>query len=66
MEYLSFRLILAVVLVCSKFSNDIYYSNRDFAIITGIQNEQVNSIERYCLDLLDFELFVSEEEYAKY
>jgi hypothetical protein len=55
-----------VVLVCSKFSNDIYYSNRDFAIITGIKNEKVNSIERYCLDLLDFELFVSEKEYAKY
>jgi hypothetical protein len=55
-----------VVLVCSKFSNDIYYSNRDFATITGIQNEEVNTIERHCLDLLDFDLFINEEEYSKY
>ena len=59
-------MILAVVLVCSKFSNDIYYSNRDFATITGIPNAEVNNIERYCLDLLDFDLFITEEEFAKY
>ena len=59
-------MILAVVLVCSKFSNDIFYSNRDFATITGISNSEVNNIERYCLDLLDFDLFITEEEYAKY
>ena len=29
-------------------------------------NSEVNAIERYCLDLLDFELFVCEEEYDKY
>ena len=56
--YLLFRVILAAVMICTKFNNDIYYSNRDFSLVCGISNAEINCIERYCLDILEFELFV--------
>ena len=59
-------MILAAVLICTKFYNDIYYSNSDFAIVSGITNAEMNSIERYCLDVLDFNLYIDGEEFAKY
>ena len=59
-------MILASVLVCTKFNNDIYFRNSDFALANGISLAEMNCIERYCLTILNFDLYVSEEEYAKY
>jgi hypothetical protein len=51
---LLFRLILGAILVCTKFNNDLYYSNLDFSIVSGISNAEMNLIERFLLDLIDY------------
>ena len=59
-------MILAAVLVCTKFNNDIYFGNSAFALASGISLAEMNCIKHYCLTILDFDLFITEEEYAKY
>ena len=49
-----FRIVLGTVLVCTKFYNDIYYSNSDIATISGIVVEELNLIERYYLQMLGY------------
>lgn len=46
--------MLGTVLVCTKFYNDIYYSNSDIATISGIVVEELNLIERYYLQMLGY------------
>lgn len=41
-----FRLILAAVVILSKFYNDVYYSNNYIACQYGIQLRILNEIER--------------------
>ena len=60
------RITLATVLVSTKFYNDIYYSNSDFAKVCGISSAEINELERYCLDVLDYKLFIGEEQFSKY
>lgn len=54
------------MLVCTKFYNDIYFSNSDIATISGIALEELNHIERYYLETIDYSLFVSPDEYCHY
>jgi|LauGreDrversion4_2_1035121.scaffolds.fasta_scaffold916540_1 hypothetical protein len=63
---LSVRLILGTILVCTKFSNDIYYGNHVIAQAGGLQTAELNLIERFLLNLLDYNLFVSTEEFTKF
>ena len=63
---LPFRLILATVLLTSKFYNDIFFANHHIAYIGGVPTEELNRLEQYYLEVIDWQLFVSPEEYARY
>jgi hypothetical protein len=58
--------VLGTVLVCSKFYNDIYYSNKDIATIAGVEHLELNEIELYILNTLGYSLYVSTEEFMHY
>mmetsp|Transcript_453 Transcript_453/g.478 ORF Transcript_453/g.478 Transcript_453/m.478 type:complete len:169 (+) Transcript_453:3-509(+) len=60
------RLILTGVMIAAKFSEDIYYKNSYYAKVGGISNCELNLLELQFLLLLDFNLFVAEEDYQKY
>ena len=60
------RIILTSVLLCSKFFNDIYYSNEQIGQLGGIHPSEMNLLEAYMLDMLDYILFIEEEEYSRY
>lgn len=64
--YLEFRLVIGTVLVLTKFYNDIFYSNEDIASISGLTLQDLNRIEKYLLDTVDYHLFISPEEYELY
>lgn len=50
----------------SKFYNDVYYSNQYIAVSNGIPTRLLNDIERVFSKLVDYQLFVSPEQYEWY
>lgn len=62
----AFRLTLACVSIFTKFANDFYYSNTDISATCGISKLELQALELYTLELLDWEVFVSEEEYGNF
>jgi hypothetical protein len=58
-----FRVILATVLLCSKFYNDVYYSNDQVSYVGGIHHLEMNLLEAYFLKVIDYHLFIDEIEY---
>ena len=57
---------MGTLLVLTKFYNDVYYSNKDIATVGGVSEEEINRIEEYLLELIDYRLFIREEEYQLY
>lgn len=53
-------------MIFSKFSNDVFYSNLDVARQCGISCKELYALEIYTLRLLDYELFINEEEFAAF
>ena len=58
--------MLSVTVIFSKFSNDVFYSNLDVAKQCGISCKELYALEIYTLRLLDYELFIKEEEFATF
>lgn len=54
------------MLLISKFYNDVYYSNTYIAEFNGVSTQLLNEIERVYAKMLDYQLFVSEEQYDWY
>lgn len=62
----SYRLILASVLITSKFYNDIFYGNHFVAYVGGVQLEEINLLEVEFLNYIDWCLWVDAPEYEFY
>ena len=60
------RLILAAVLLTSKFYNDIFYGNKFVAYIGGVQKEELDLLETEFLKCIDWRLWVDLDEYDLY
>lgn len=60
-------MILAAVLVCAKFYNDVFYRNCDIASVSGLATPaETNTLEICLLVLIDYRVFISPEEFASY
>lgn len=61
------RLYLTALLISSKYLEDLYYSNKYFAKISGLCNiDEMNELELTMLELLDFQLKIPEAKYNWY
>jgi len=60
------RLILTGVVVAAKFFEDKYYKNSYYSKVGGISNQELNRLEYHFLRYLDFNLYVSQDEYERY
>lgn len=60
------RLFLIGLVVATKYSEDKYYKNSYYAKIGGIQINDLNSLEKKFLLLLDFDLFVTHEQFENF
>ncbi|ONH72234.1 Cyclin-U4-1 [Pichia kudriavzevii] len=60
------RLIIAGVIVASKFLSDVFYKNSRYAKVGGLPLEELNHLELQFLLLLDFQLMIQKEELEKY
>lgn len=59
-------MILATVLLCSKFYNDVYYSNEQVGYVGGIHFLEMNLLEAYFLKVVDYHLYIDENEFSQF
>lgn len=60
------KLLVASLLIASKFSDEEYYGNNCFAVAGMITLEELNLLEREILSALEYRLYVSEKEFNRY
>eukprot|EP00511_Aplanochytrium_stocchinoi_P008943 CAMPEP_0204869840 /NCGR_PEP_ID=MMETSP1348-20121228/30932_1 /ASSEMBLY_ACC=CAM_ASM_000700 /TAXON_ID=215587 /ORGANISM="Aplanochytrium stocchinoi, Strain GSBS06" /LENGTH=485 /DNA_ID=CAMNT_0052023365 /DNA_START=746 /DNA_END=2203 /DNA_ORIENTATION=- len=60
------RLIISAILLSAKFFDDHFYFNPHFAVVGGLQSHEMNTLELEFLFLIEFNLYVTGEEYHKY
>ena len=60
------RLILTTVLVTSKMFNDTYYTNQYIASFGGVTLRNMNELEAFFMQMIDWRLNITEEEFAFY
>lgn len=54
------------MLVCSKFYNDVYYSNDQVASLGGVHYKEMNHLEIYFLQSLEYTLLIEQSEFEKF
>jgi hypothetical protein len=54
------------ILIVHKYYTDKFYFNRFFAALGGIEVKEINFLEQEYLEMIDFNLSVSTEEYENY
>jgi len=60
------RLVLTCVTVAAKFHDDVYYSNDYYSKVGGIPTCELKAQELQLLQLLQWRLMVTEEDYQRY
>ncbi|CAG9327625.1 unnamed protein product [Blepharisma stoltei] len=60
------KLFLIGLVVAAKYSEDKYYKNSYYAKVGGIQVSDFNNLEKKFLMLLDFDLYISNEQYEHF
>eukprot|EP00922_Rhytidocystis_sp_ex-Travisia-forbesii_P003873 GHVS01005604.1.p1 GENE.GHVS01005604.1~~GHVS01005604.1.p1 ORF type:complete len:228 (+),score=26.38 GHVS01005604.1:198-881(+) len=60
------RLLITSVMLAAKFFDDVYYSNAFYARVGGVKTREINILEAHFLSLVNYQLFVSPQEYDQY
>jgi len=60
------RIILGCLLLAIKYNEDLYFTNEQYAKVGGVSIQELNDLEIYSIQLLNFNLFISEDIYEKY
>ena len=60
------RLILGCLILAIKYNEDVYFNNEYYAKVGGISLKDMNTLEEISFELIDYNLFVSDEIYNKY
>lgn len=60
------RIILGCLILAIKYNQDLYYTNKEYAKIGGVSLQELNRLEYLSSELINFNLFISEDLYQKY
>ena len=60
------RIILGCLLLAIKYNEDLYFTNEQYAKIGGVTLKELNCLEYFSFQLLDFNLYISDDIYQKY
>jgi hypothetical protein len=55
--------MLTAVLIVQKMYNDCYWGNKSIAQVGGVQLEDLNTMEEQFLDIIDYHVYIDEDEY---
>ncbi|CAD2219755.1 cyclin-dependent protein kinase [Angomonas deanei] len=62
----AFKLIIAAVRIASKVLDTRTLNNKDFAVVGGVSNEELNELELHFIANIDYDVYVSAEEFGVY
>ena len=62
--FLLSRLILTTVLIASKMFNDTYYTNKYIAQVGGVTLQNINELEKFFIEMVDWNLNITEEQFV--
>ena len=65
-EYNIHRILFTCILIGIKYNEDQYYDNNYYGQIAGVTMKELCVLEGELLKVLEFNLYVKEEEYIKY
>jgi hypothetical protein len=60
------RFLLMSLIISIKINEDIIYDNNYYSKVAGISIKEFNQLESEFLKLINFKLYISEEEFLKY
>ncbi|ORZ38274.1 cyclin-domain-containing protein, partial [Catenaria anguillulae PL171] len=60
------RLLIAAVMVATKFYSDVFYTNAHYARVGGLQVAELNQLELEFLFMNEFNLTISPQEFQHY
>ena len=60
------RIILGCLLLAIKYNEDLYFTNEQYAKVGGVSIKEINQLEYFSIEFLNFNLFISEDIYQKY
>ena len=60
------RLILGCLILAIKYNEDIYFNNEYYAKVGGVSLKEMNNLELTSFELIDHNLFISDDIYEKY
>jgi hypothetical protein len=60
------RIILGCLLLAIKYNEDIYFTNEQYAKIGGVSLQELNCLEDFSIQLLNYNLYITEDIYQKY
>lgn len=62
----SHRMLVCSMMLAAKFQDDCFYSNTFYAKVGGLKVEELNRLENKMVQLLDYRLYVSAQEFELY
>ena len=65
-KYNIHRILFTSILIATKYNEDIIYDNLFYSKIAGVTIKELLALENYFLNIIDFDLFVSDDIYQKY
>ena len=60
------KLIVTVLLICTKYNEDHAISSKALALISGIDNFELNIMENLIFKKLKYKIFIKEDRLIKY
>ena len=60
------RILFGAVLISIKYNEDTYYDNKFYSEIAGVKLKELKLIEYQFVELVDFNMYVSDEIFNKY
>ena len=58
-----YRLILVAAMITHKFYSDEFYSNQYISFVGGVSQKELNFLEREFLEIIEYKVMVTQEEY---
>ena len=65
-KYNIHRILFTAILIGLKYNEDIIYDNLFYSKIAGVTIKELLDLENSFLEIIDFDLFVSDDIYQKY
>ena len=65
-EFNIHRIMVIAIYIAYTYNEDIIFDNNYLSLVSGMNKSEIVTLEEDFLDLIDFNLFVNDEEYKQY